>query len=140
MRTRAWIVGLTCLSLAACASVANQGKGSALDTQQYAYSAAVRWGHFDDALALVDPKVLQADPVTDLELERYKQVQVSSYRPGAATSNLEAGTAQREVEIGVINRHTQAERTVRYSETWRYDADSKAWLVTSGLPDFWNGQ
>ena len=27
-----------------------------------------------------------------------------------------------------------------YRETWHYDPATKTWWVTSGLPDFWNGQ
>lgn len=140
MRARTFPILFASALLAGCASMAQQPKGNALDAQQYAYSAAIRWGDFAGARNLVDPKVLEADPVTDLELERYAQVQVSSYREGASMRDLVGGTAGREIEIGVINRHTQAERVVRYRETWRYDEASKAWLVTSGLPDFWQGQ
>ena len=144
MRARTGLIatamGLLMALLAGCGSVANQTRGNALDAQQYAYSAAIRWGDFAGARSLLDPQVLERDPVTDLELERYAQVQVSSYREGAALRDLVAGTASREVQIGVINRHTQAERSIRYRETWRYDEPSKSWLVTSGLPDFWQGQ
>ena len=126
--------------LAGCASVAGQTRGNELDAQQYAFSAAIRWGDFAGARGLIDPKVLALDPVTDLELERYAQVQVSSYREGPDSRDLVAGTASRDITIGVINRHTQAERSLRYRETWRYDEPNKSWLVTSGLPDFWQGQ
>lgn len=144
MRARTGLIGMAMafvLALVAgCSSVANSTRGNALDAQQYAYSAAIRWGDFAGARSLIDPQVLARDPVTDLELERYAQMQVSSYREGAAMRDLVAGTASRDVQIGVINRHTQAERSVRYTETWRYDEPSKSWLVTSGLPDFWKGQ
>ena len=46
----------------------------------------------------------------------------------------------RDIQIGVINRHTQAERSVRYREQWRWDPEAKTWWVTSGLPDLWAGQ
>lgn len=126
--------------LAGCGSVSHQTRGNALDAQQYAYSAAIRWGDFAGARGLVDPQVLARNPVTDLELERYAQVQVSSYRESGDTRDLVGGTASRDVIIGVINRHTQAERSVRYREVWRYDEASRSWLLTSGLPDFWQGQ
>lgn len=124
--------------LAGCA--APQRPGDALDAAQYAWSAAIRWGDFDGAVNLLDPKLRESDPPTELELERYKQVRISAYRDMGATRDLERGTAQRDIEIGVINRHTQAERTLRYRETWRYDTEAKAWWVTSGLPDLWAGQ
>ena len=48
--------------------------------------------------------------------------------------------ARREIEIGVINRNTMAERTLRYTEEWKFDPATKTWWVTSGLPDFWAGE
>lgn len=126
------------LGLAGCASVGTEG--DALDKMQYAWSGAIRWGDFEGAANLVDPTVRGTNPLTSVEREAYKQVQISSYRDVGATSDLKAGTALRDIEIGVINRHTQAERVVRYRETWRWDAASKTWWVTSGLPDLWAGQ
>ena len=75
--------------------------------------------------------------MTDLEFERYKQVQISGYRDLTAQVSPD-GTAAREIQIGVINRHTQTERSTRYTERWRYDAAAKTWWITSGLPDLWN--
>lgn len=124
--------------LTACASSGTQG--TRLEQAQYAWSAAIRWGDFEGAVNLIDPKVREKLELTPLQLERYKQVQISGYRDMGADSNLDAGTAVRDIEIGVINRHTMAERTVRYRETWRWDADAKAWWITSALPDFWDGQ
>ena len=43
----------------------------------------------------------------------------------------------RDIEIGVINRNTLAERTVRYRERWRYDEAAKTWWLVTGLPDLW---
>ena len=121
--------------LAGCPKSAS--KGSALDETQYAYSAAIRWGDFDGAYNLVDPKVREEHPLTDVDFSRYKQVQISGYRD-LGGSPLASGEVVREIEIGVINRNTLAERTVRYRERWRYDEGAKTWWLTSGLPDLWN--
>ncbi len=43
----------------------------------------------------------------------------------------------REIEIGVINRNTLTERSVRYRERWRYDEAAQTWWLVSGLPDLW---
>ena len=48
--------------------------------------------------------------------------------------------AMREIQIGVINRHTMAERTVRYTERWRWDAAAGRWWIVDGLPDLWAGE
>lgn len=133
------IAGLLFLfALAGCASTGTQS--TKLEQAQYAWSAAIRWGDFEGGTNLIDPKVREKTVLTPLQLERYKQVQISSYRDTGASSDFETGTAVRDIEIGVINRHTMAERVVRYRETWRWDAEAKAWWLTSALPDLWEGQ
>jgi hypothetical protein len=120
--------------LAGCPKSAS--KGTALEEIQYAYSAAIRWGDFEGAYNLVDPKLRKERPLTDIDFSRYKQVQISSYRDqgGSVTPD---GEVLRDIEIGVINRNTLAERTVRYRERWRYDAEAESWWLTSGLPNLW---
>ncbi|RPE80232.1 hypothetical protein [Vulcaniibacterium tengchongense] len=115
-------------------------KSDALERNQYAWSGAIRWGDFEGALNLIDPAYRQAHPVTELELERYRQVQITAYRDRGASADMKAGEAVREIEIGVVNRHTQAERTVRYREQWRWDPEARTWWLTSGLPDLWDGR
>lgn len=110
-------------------------RGSALQEAQYAWSAAIRWGDFEGAFNMLDPKLRAEHPVSELEFDRYKQVQISEYRDLGA--QVHDGTAVREVRIGVVNRNTLVERQVRYTESWRYDAATKTWWVTSGLPDLW---
>ena len=124
---------LAALVLAGCAT---QQQASELQKVQYAYSAAIRWGDFEGAWQLVDPEYRAAHPMSALEFERYKQVQVSAYRDLAAQA-IPQSVAMREIEIGVVNRHTQVERSLRYTERWRYDPESKQWWLTVGLPDFW---
>ena len=117
--------------LAGCPKSAS--KGTALDETQYAYSAAIRWGDFEGAWTLVDPKLRTEKPLTDIDLSRYKQVQISTYRDMGGTVE-PSGVMVRDVEIGVINRNTLTERTVRYRERWRYDEASRSWWLVSGLP------
>ena len=123
--------------LASCPKSAS--KGSALDEIQYAYSAAIRWGDFEGAYNLVDPKLREEHPLTDVDFSRYKQVQISSYRDSGGTT-LGDGEVVRDIEIGVINRHTMAERTLRYREQWHWDPKAKRWWLAVGLPDLWNGE
>ena len=131
-----WLVGV--LALTGCATTGN--RSTALEQAQYAWSAAIRWGDFEGAVNLIDPKLRATDPPTAVELERYKQVQISAYRDVGASSDLKQGTAVRDIELGVINRHTQAERSLRYREQWRWDPEAKTWWLISGLPDLWAGQ
>jgi hypothetical protein len=78
--------------------------------------------------------------VTDLELKRYEQVQITAYRERSSSADKKGGVALRDIEIGVVNRHTQAERTVRYREEWRWDEATKNWWLMSGMPDLWDGE
>ena len=120
--------------LAGCATPGAQ-KG-ALDNLQYAYSAAIRWGDFEGAWMLVDPEYRKAHPMTDLELERYKQIQVAGYRD-LAVQTLPDGDVVREIQIDVVNRHTLTERSTRYTERWHFVPETKSWWLVGGLPDFW---
>ena len=106
---------------------------------QDAYVAAVRWGDFEKAEGFIDPLYLQQHPLTDLQRERYRQLQVSSYRERSAGVGAD-GSIERRVEMGVINRNTQAERTVLVTERWRWDPEAKRWWQMQGLPDLWQGQ
>lgn len=112
------------------------GKTGALDRNQIDYSAAIRWGNFEGAWNLIDPKVREEHPLSDIDFSRYKQVQISSYRE-LGTRVLENGDVLREIEIGVVNKYNLTERTVRYREQWHYDAERKMWWQMSGLPDLW---
>lgn len=129
---------LCCLALLAGCPKTHASKGTALDEVQYAYSAAIRWGDFEGAWNLVDPKMREEHPLTDIDFSRYKQVQISAYTDLGGTVE-PSGVVVRDVEIGVVNRNTQAVRSVRYRERWRYDEPAKTWWLVSGLPDLWQG-
>jgi hypothetical protein len=126
------------LSMAGMA-MASSKKRSVLEKNQYAYSAAIRWGDFEGAWSLVDPKVREEKPMTAADFSRYEQIQVTSYRDLAAMPGPEPGTELREIQIEIVNRNTLSQRRVRYTEVWRYDAEAKAWWI-AGLPDFWDGR
>jgi hypothetical protein len=120
--------------LAACANPKHQM--GALESLQYAYSAAIRWGDFEGAWMLVDPEYRKEHPLTDLEMERYKQIQIAGYRD-VASQTLPNGDVMREIQIDLINRHTLTERSTRYTEHWHFEPESKTWWLVTGLPDLW---
>ena len=135
LRSMWFALCLCVLALAGCASAgANK---SQYDEKVYAYSAAIRWGDFEGAWSLVDPAYRDAHPMSDVEFERYKQIQVAGYRD-MATRTLEDGDVVREIQIDVVNRHTLTERQARYTERWHFDPATKTWWLAVGLPDFWN--
>lgn len=129
------------LLLAAIQPLQAQGRrqGQQLQELQSAWSSAIRWGEFEQAWLMVDPAHRLAHPMTELELARYQQVQVSGYADRLSTV-AEDGAVVREVELRVVNKHTMAERSVRYREQWRWDPEARRWWVADGLPDLWEGQ
>lgn len=112
---------------------------SQLEQMQNAYSAAIRWGEFEQAWALVDPTYREAHPMTPLAFERYQQVQISGYID-KNSSVADDGSVLRNIELRVINKHTMAERSLRYQEQWRWNPESKRWWLVVGLPDLWGGE
>ncbi len=139
MRLPAILLALLALLAALPADARGARQAARLEQAQAAFASAVRWSDYDTALQLVDPAWRAAHPVTGARLERYRQLRVSSYREGASAA-MPDGTIVREVEVGAVNRHTQAERTVRWREQWRWDAEAGRWWQAAGLPDFWDGQ
>ena len=132
-----WVLGLLAvLAPAAAQSRMQRGK---LQQVQDAYAASIRWGDFENAWQAVDPAYRAEHPMTDLEFERFKQIQISGYRD-LSTRGGPDGTVERAVELRVINKHTMAERTERYIERWRWDPEAKRWWLVVGLPDLWKGQ
>lgn len=129
---------MCCLFLVAGCAAPQGSKADKLRAAQYAFSGAVRWNDFEGAMTLIDPDLREKHKLSEMELERYKQVQISAYNE--IGSRVEETGAVRDIEIGVINRHTMAERRVRYVEHWRWDEAAKAWWLTSTLPDLWQGQ
>lgn len=121
------------------AAFGGRGKARELQEIQDEYAAAIRWNNIEGAVSVVDPEYLKAHPPTELQLARYRQLQISGYNV-LRTGNTKDNEVQREVEIRMINRNTQAERSVRVRESWRWDARSKKWWLSNGLPDLWNGE
>lgn len=141
MRTHIQVLLLLAATLLApiTADALNSRQRSKLEQVQNAYAAAIRWGDFESAWQLVDPEYRAEQPMTDVEFGRYEQVQISGYRDVNATADPD-GTMVRNIELRVINKHTMAERTLRYRERWRWDGETKRWWLVVGLPDLWQGQ
>lgn len=99
------------------------------------YGAAIRWGEFDAAWGYVDPAYREQHPLTDLDRERFKLIQVTGYDVRSGGINPE-GILEQTVEIRVVGKFTQSERTVVDHQRWRWDEAGKRWWLLTGLPDF----
>ncbi|MEJ5209476.1 hypothetical protein [Denitratimonas sp. CY0512] len=128
---RLFLAALLLGLLAAC------GVGSQQDIRQttlFNYAGAIRWGHIDDAWSMVDPEYARRHPLSQLDRQRFEQVQITGYRVKGSQMLSEEELVQL-VEIRLINRHTQSERVIQDRQLWRWDKESRRWWLTTGLPD-----
>jgi hypothetical protein len=100
-----------------------------------AYANAVRWDGFEVAEMFVDPKVREAHPITDLDREHFKQVQVNDYDDGNGPVPAGENEVRQTVRIGLTNLHTQAVRTIVDHQVWKYDAEKNKWWLETGIPN-----
>ena len=118
--------------LGACAT--KGGDNIKLDAALFNYAGAIRFSDIERAYEFIDPKLRAEKPMSRLEWERFAQVQFTGYLvKGKEPAG--QGEVRQLVEVRLINRHTQVERTLMVRELWRWDAEAKQWWLTTGLPD-----
>ena len=128
---RSALLPVAMLLLTACGKViSNQS-----DQTLYDYAGTVRWSDFETAWTFVDPEYRKDHPLTDLEFERYKLIQVTGYDVKGDRQNGD-GSFDQLVEIRYVGKLTQVEHTVLDHQHWRWDAAQRHWWLASGLPDF----
>ena len=98
------------------------------------YAATIRWGSIEQAETFVDPEYRTAHPQSQLDLDRYKQIRITSYEDSAPVP-VNDDEVRQTVEIGIVNLHTQEARSIIDRQVWKYDKKGKVWLLSSGLPD-----
>lgn len=126
---------LTLLATAPVEAAKKHPQLKQFEAMQSKYASAIRWNEFEMAWGLVDPEYRSKNPLSDLEKERLKQIQVTGYTEKTQTFLMDGGIEQT-VEIRLINRNTQAERKVLDTQVWRWDEKAKRWWLATGLPDF----
>ena len=127
------IVAFALAALAGCAAV-SKGEERLLEETLESYAAVIRWGNFEEAAAFVDPEALKAHPVSSIDLQRYRQVQVTAYNE-QPIRHIGEHDVQQLVEIGLVNVNSQSARSVIDKQVWHFDVKEKRWWLMSGLPD-----
>jgi len=130
-RLRSLAAVLLLVLLVACGGVGS--RQDLRDSTLSAYAGAIRWGHIDDALGMVDPDYARQHPMSALARARFDQVEFTGYQV-KGTQMLSETELVRVVEIRLVNRHTLVERTIQEREHWRWDEAAGRWWLTTGLP------
>lgn len=131
-RTASMLLAMLILTLAAPALAKSREK--ILVETLRTYAATIRWGAIEQAESFIDPTYRATHPLTQLELDRYKQVRFTAYNDRAAIP-VSDNEVRQTVEIGIVNVNTQEARTVIDQQVWTYNPKTKVWLLSSGLPD-----
>lgn len=129
--SRVLMLGLLLLTIGCGAGAAAKTNR---DTSLSDYGNAIRWSEFEKAWQYIDPALRDEQALSDLELERFKQVQITGYDVKRAGPGAD-GMVEQTVEIRLVNRNTQIERSVIDHQRWRWDAQAKRYWLVSGLPD-----
>jgi hypothetical protein len=133
MRRLILILAVMATALAGCAS---DRRSDSMTETLNRYGSVVRWGDARSAMSFVDPKVLEANPPSSMELSRWAQVRVSGYDEGVGPLPGDNPNEVRQVvQINLINNNTQAERSVVDHQVWRYDPEKHKWWLMSGIPN-----
>jgi hypothetical protein len=128
-------IGLIVFALALSASPAlAKSREKILEETLRTYAATIRWGTIEQAESFVDPKYRETHPLTQLELDRYKQIRFTAYNDRTAIP-VNDNEVRQTVEIGIVNVNTQEARNIIDQQVWKYEPKSKVWLLASGLPD-----
>ena len=134
--SRRWLaIALSTLALLLAAMpVMAKSREKILTETLRTYAATIRWGTIEQAESFVDPAYRAAHPLTQLDLDRYKQVRFTNYNDSAPVP-VNDDEVNQTVEIGIVNVHTQEARSFIDRQVWKYDRKAKLWLLSSGLPD-----
>lgn len=101
----------------------------------YNYQGAVRWGGPGDQLQFVQPDLREKLQPKPLQVARMEQYEVTGYYP-QGTQQVAEDEVRQVVEIRIVNKHSQVERSLIDRQVWRWSATDKAWWRTSPLPDY----
>ena len=119
------------IMLTACSGARRDSK---IELLLISYESTIRWGDFDSAWEVVDPKYREKNPQSSTDWERYKQIRVAGYRTDGPNA-IDDNTVGQVVEVEVINVHTQVPRTIVDKQIWKWDEEAERWWLTTGLPD-----
>ena len=117
--------------LVSCGGKSNKKRN--LDETLSKYASLIRWSHFDDAAAYLNPKDASLKP-RSFDIQKLKQYKVSRYSESPIQPSGKENIILQNVEIELYNIHSNKSRTIFDRQSWQYDDELKQWYLTSGIP------
>jgi len=99
------------------------------------YETIVRWAQWDAAANFVSPEYQEEHPITRLDLDRLRLFRVTQYIIRSSVPVDEGNGLIQVVEIRMFNKNQARERSIIDEQLWKYNEETKRWLLHSGLPD-----
>lgn len=123
---------IVCTLMTACGG--RMSKKQSLDHTLYQYAKVMRWADFNTALTFFSPDMEEKDKPSNTDIERLKQFGISSYVASPILPGETEDQIMQDVQIKLYNKHTKREKVVIDHQVWKYNDESKSWLLLSGLP------
>jgi len=106
-----------------------------LSTTLDQYETIVRWAQWDAAVNFISPEYQKEHPITRLDLDRLRLFRVTQYVLRSSTPVDEGKGLIQVVEVRMFNKNQSRERAVINEQYWKYNDETRRWLMHSGLPD-----
>ncbi|MFT5138810.1 MAG: hypothetical protein ACI9H8_002593 [Lysobacterales bacterium] len=124
---------LAALGISGCASMNKQNK--ALDETLKQFEVVVRWSQWDGAAGFLSPEYLEAEPISNLDMDRLRLFQVTRYEVRSAVPFNEGMGFRQVVALRMFNKNRAVEKSLLYPQEWHYNEEHQRWYLHSGLPD-----
>ncbi len=119
------------LSTLGCARLKDDKIAMRLESATTSYRQSIRWGYWEAAAGFVYPS-----KQAEIDLNGLDNVRVTGYevvQPPVIAEDISAGQL---VRIEYVLRDRQRLESLVDRQEWRFEEDTKAWWLHSGLPKF----
>ena len=128
-------IGLLVLLATVLSACVPPKKERDLDTRLQQYESVIRWSQWDGAAGFLAPEYLEENPISNLDMERLRLFRVTTYTIRSAAPLNDGNEFQQVVELRMFNKNMGVEKVIIDQQLWKYDEDSDAWWLHSGLPN-----
>lgn len=127
-----WLL-MAFIMLVGCAHLKDQKKYEHLEAKQKTFMKALRWKSYETAASMIRFK----NPSRRLgDINYLDKVTVTSYELITSVPDIEKGEAIAYVIFEYTQNETGRFLTLKYTQNWWFDEESRQWFLASDMPDF----